>query len=133
MAKIGVSVFLLYFSKKKKEREKPDEKMHRRTNTLESPEGWACEAPAAPKPPGLHMTAREPKRAHKNHQNSTMGRERGKKKERNFGRSGGRRSGRGRSGGEAPNTHNTQHTHTTHFGPKRTGQKWTKHYKTLKH
>ena len=26
--------------------------------------GLSCEAPAAPKPPGFHTTAREPKRAH---------------------------------------------------------------------
>ena len=37
----------------------------------------SCEAPEAPKPPGFHTTAREPKRAHfrapafKHHQNST--------------------------------------------------------------
>ena len=42
--------------------------------------GLSCEAPAAPKPPGLHTTAREPKRAHvralalrKHYQNSTKG------------------------------------------------------------
>ena len=33
--------------------------------------GLSCEAPAAPKPPGFHTTAREPKRAHLSLQNTT--------------------------------------------------------------
>ena len=59
--------------------------------------GLSCEAPAAPKPPGFHTTAREPKRAHLRvpvfTKTTKIQREgRGKKKERSFGRSVGGRS-----------------------------------------
>ena len=53
--------------------------------------GLSCEALAAPKPPGFHTTAREPKRAPLRPGEGI--------KERNFGRSGGGGSGRGMSGG----------------------------------
>ena len=61
--------------------------------------GLSCEVPAAPKPPGFHTTAREPKREHlrprrfKHHQIQRKRPTREGEKERNLGRSGGGRSG----------------------------------------